>query len=54
MKLAIVGSRTFNNYNMLIDFIEDNYNIDEITHIISGGARGAFRYFLNFLHIYNI
>ena len=41
MKLAIVGSRTFNDYNMLIDFIQDNYDIDEITHIISGGARGA-------------
>ena len=41
MKLAIVGSRTFNDYDMLVDFIKDNYNIDEITHIISGGARGA-------------
>lgn len=41
MKLAIVGSRTFNDYNMLVDFIQDNYNIDEITHIVSGGARGA-------------
>ena len=41
MKLAIVGSRTFNDYDMLVDFIKDNYNIDEITHVISGGARGA-------------
>lgn len=41
MKLAIVGSRTFNDYDMLIDFINDKYNIDEITHIVSGGARGA-------------
>lgn len=41
MKLAIVGSRTFDDYNMLVDFIKDNYNIDEITHIVSGGARGA-------------
>lgn len=41
MKLAIVGSRTFNDYNMLVEFIQDNYNIDEITHIVSGGARGT-------------
>lgn len=54
MKLAIVGSRIFDNYDMLIDFIKNNYDINEITHIVSGGARGAFRYFLNLLHIYNI
>ena len=41
MKLAIVGSRTFNDYNLLVEFIEKNYDIDEITHIVSGGARGA-------------
>lgn len=54
MKLAIVGSRMFNDYNMLVNFIQENYDIDEITHIVSGGARGTFRYFLNLLHIYNI
>lgn len=54
MKLAIVGSRTFNDYDMLVDFIKKNYDIGEITHIVSGGAKGAFRYFLNLLHIYNI
>lgn len=41
MKLAIVGSRTFDDYGMLIKFIRENYDIDSITHIISGGARGA-------------
>ena len=41
MKLAIVGSRTFNNYEMLVEFIQKNYNIDDITHIVSGGAKGA-------------
>ena len=41
MKLAIVGSRTFNNYDLLLDFIQDNYDIEEITHIVSGGARGT-------------
>ena len=41
MKLAIVGSRTFNDYNLMVKFITENYNVDEITHIVSGGARGA-------------
>lgn len=43
MKLAIVGSRTFNNYNVLDiilhEFEEINYC--SITEIVSGGARGA-------------
>ena len=41
MKLAIVGSRTFTDYNKLckcIDFLNTHNNIDTI---ISGGARGA-------------
>jgi predicted Rossmann fold nucleotide-binding protein DprA/Smf involved in DNA uptake len=37
MKLAIIGSRTFNDYNILKE-ICDKLNIDEI---ISGGAKGA-------------
>jgi hypothetical protein len=41
MKLAIVGSRSFNDYDLLCDFIEENYNVKEITEIVSGGARGA-------------
>ena len=41
MKLAIVGSRTFNDYDTLCDFIEENYDVSEIDTIISGGARGA-------------
>ena len=45
MNLAIVGSRTFDNYEMLtskIDEICANNNI-EIGKIVSGGARGADR-----------
>ena len=43
MKIAIVGSRTFNDYDKLESFItntcqENNY---EVTEVISGGARGA-------------
>jgi hypothetical protein len=41
MKLAIVGSRTFNDYKKLVKFIEENYNINEIDAIVSGGAKGA-------------
>lgn len=41
MKLAIVGSRTFNDYNLLVKFIEKHYNTSEIDTIISGAARGA-------------
>jgi len=41
MKLAIVGSRSFNNYNLLKSDL-DNFRKDhDVTEIISGGARGA-------------
>lgn len=32
MKLGIVGSITFNNYEMLVEFIQKNFNFDDITH----------------------
>lgn len=41
MKIAVVGSRTFNNYNVLkivLDQLRTQYNI---TTIVSGGANGA-------------
>lgn len=41
MKLAIVGSRSFDDYNTMVKFINENYNIDDITHVVSGGAKGA-------------
>lgn len=41
MKLAIVGSRTFNDYDTMCDFIEENYDVSQIDTIISGGARGT-------------
>jgi len=37
MKLAIVGSRTFNDYEMVKDSLKDL----TITEIVSGGAKGA-------------
>lgn len=39
MKVSIVGSRTFNDYDALVDKINDLHL--DITEIISGGARGA-------------
>lgn len=38
MKLAIVGSRTFNKYGLLLSAIKE---IPDITEIVSGGAKGA-------------
>jgi hypothetical protein len=39
MKLAIIGSRTFNDYNLVQE--ELNAWADQITKVISGGAKGA-------------
>ena len=41
IKLAIVGSRSFNDYEKLVAEIEDEYGECEIETIISGGAKGA-------------
>ena len=39
MDIAIVGSRTFNNYPLLAEYL--NYFGRDIDKIISGGAKGA-------------
>ena len=41
MKLAIVGCRTFNDYEFVKKHVLELYDIKEITHIISGGATGV-------------
>ena len=41
MKLAIVGSRKFNDYDRLETTILNNYELSDITFILSGGAIGA-------------
>jgi hypothetical protein len=41
MKLSIIGSREFNDYNLMIKKINELYDIQNITTIISGGAIGA-------------
>ena len=39
MKLAIIGSRTFNDYELLCDHLEEHLNTT--TMVVSGAARGA-------------
>lgn len=44
MKVALVGSRTFSNYEMMCAFIERSLSDTEFSSIetvVSGGARGA-------------
>jgi len=41
MKLAVVGSRTFNNYELLCGYLDRINEREPITHIVSGGAKGA-------------
>ena len=41
MKLAIVGTRTFTDYVFFENKIEETYDIDTISEIISGGAIGV-------------
>ena len=40
-KLAVVGSRSFFNFNFLESKILENYKIDDLDLIISGGAIGC-------------
>ncbi|MCL2277429.1 MAG: DUF2493 domain-containing protein [Treponema sp.] len=40
-KLAIVGSRDFNDYETMKNFIALKLNLDEFDTIVSGGAQGA-------------
>jgi len=54
MKLAIVGSRTFNDYNLLKQKILENYDINDIELIVSGGAVGADKLSEIFSKEYNI
>jgi hypothetical protein len=39
MKLAVIGSRNFNDYELLKRSINESF--EDVTTIVSGGARGA-------------
>ena len=50
MKIAVIGSRTFNDFTLLEDTL-NNFNIDTI---ISGGAKGADKLAEEYADKYNI
>ncbi len=41
MRLAIIGSRTFNDYERLKKVVDEFRKENEVSEIVSGGARGA-------------
>lgn len=41
MNLAVIGSRTFRNYNLMVATLNQIHEITPITRIVSGGAIGA-------------
>jgi len=41
MKIAIVGSRDFELYDKLVEYIKSKIDVSEITVVVSGGAKGA-------------
>ena len=53
MKLAIVGSRTFTDYEVFQTILLEHYQISEIETIISGGATGFDTLAEKFAHQYN-
>ena len=40
MKIAIIGSRTFNDYELVCKTIKE-LKLETMTHMVSGGAKGA-------------
>ena len=54
VRLAIVGSRSFNDYEQLKSEILKNYNCNEMECIISGGACGTDSLAERFAHEFNI
>lgn len=41
MKLAVIGSRQFNDYDFFVNKINEYIDLSKITVFISGGAKGA-------------
>lgn len=54
MKLAIVGSRNFTDYDMMCDFIKSKFDFSKIDAIVSGGAKGADTLAERFAHENNL
>jgi hypothetical protein len=53
MKLGIIGSRGFSSYSLLRKVIEKYLIVWDISHIVSGGARGADTLAEQFANEYN-
>ena len=41
MRIAIVGSRDFNDYNLMEAFVLSKIELKDIQAVVSGGAKGA-------------
>jgi hypothetical protein len=54
IKLAVIGSRTFKDYELLKTSILLHYEVKNLHSIISGGARGADQLSEQFAHEHNI
>jgi len=54
MKLAVIGSRSFCDYDLLEAIITERFSVDQIDLILSGGAEGADTLAEQFAHKQNI
>lgn len=54
MKLAIVGSRNFTDYDLMCSYISSKFDLSDIDTIVSGGAKGADALAERFAHEYNL
>ena len=54
MKIAIVGSRNFNNYELMSNSILSKFNLTDIDAVVSGGAKGADSLAERFAHENNL
>jgi predicted Rossmann fold nucleotide-binding protein DprA/Smf involved in DNA uptake len=54
MNIAIVGSRSFEDYDALVKFIKSKIDIREVEVVVSGGAKGADALAERFAHQYEL
>jgi len=54
MKIAIIGSRSFDNYGKLESFVLSRISLSDISEVVSGGARGADTLAALFAEVHNV
>ena len=54
IKVAVVGSRTFNNFDLFLTKMQEIFIVADIEMIISGGARGADKMAERFAELFDI